>query len=75
MFCVYTHAEGCKITERSLQDSEGDLSDPSITRRVDLAKTVCPFLSKQTSLSVLTLTFDKTFPKLIFLFQTTVSYV
>jgi len=49
------------ISVISLQRSEGDVFDPikyiyiSITRRVDLAMSVCPSVSTQTSLSVLKL--------------------
>jgi len=48
----YTLAEGIMISVRSLQRRERDVS---ITRRVDLAMSVCPFDSTQTSLSVLKL--------------------
>jgi len=49
-FTFYTLAEGIMISVRSFQRSEGDVSDPikyicifliSITRRVDLAMSVC----------------------------------
>jgi len=52
------------ILVRSLQRSEGDVSDPikytyilliSIPRRIDLAMSVCPSVSTQTSTSVLKL--------------------
>jgi len=66
---LYTLAEGIMISVRSLQRSEGDVSDPikymfliSITRRDDLAMSVCPSVSTQTSLSALKLS-DWNFPK------------
>jgi len=60
IFYLYTLTEGILISVRSLQRSEGDVSDPikykyiltSMTRRVDLAMSVCLAVSTQSSLSV-----------------------
>jgi len=67
-YYYYTLAQGILISVRSLQRSEGFRPHEvyifliSMTRRVDLAMSVCPSVSTQTSLSVLKLS-GWNFPK------------